>query len=730
MRCNAHSVIGVTQLPSIWNKSAFAADAGSWRTLATKSLFYFLSPYRRPLAAPARFESLIFAIGALLFIVIHCGIFIHYLSGRFEPVPVDDGYVHILKASQIEQCFFQDCPALQSLSEQVEAPSSDDQLAWLRYREQVRAFSSIFLLHSLLLDVVHDAGLSWPDAYNLLGVTSSLFVALSVAAILWAVVGPGPAGLALLFLSFVVFPGKEFYLAKPTTWALGTALFTWAAVIWWRERSWLWLILGSGIMVLLHPIGRIYAFVTLILLLLLAEQRWSWRAVCGMGAIFIVASAAFILPEFVDRPMLRFGTGPSDGVPGWQGVGLNALELAANFGLLIVTTGGLTVLLMPIAVATVPHDRQRILVLLVAVLTGLLVVSLLYYVPRYPGLLGRRLLVPWFLLLSGGFGVFLWQMLQGKLDQAHAARTGLLSKLAAVANMSPERLLSLMVAWTLGITVLVGSVRNVLQAEQIAHREDYQFAIEQVRQLASVDGAAESAVVYTAEEPMHFYLANGMYDRQAVFLPVVVGTPEAEAWLDGSIPIGWGVAWNPIDAMRFGWKGGVPLRHNTELKIERDNAALPSEIWLRLDGRSGNPSLSVEGSVAGIWQELAKISASDDPSHWQRIQLPERIAQLRLKLEEPMGLFHRQEVLLRGLRVSEDATLNWPWDEDITLDFDEFGSTKKTNLKARFASTNLFPLPCRGLKVIDDSGSTVLAQVTCLTEDDVGAGETKMGGKP
>jgi hypothetical protein len=80
--------------------------------------------------------------------------------------------------------------------------------------------------------------------------------------------------------------------------------------------------------------------------------------------------------------------------------------------------------------------------------------------------------------------------------------------------------------------------------------------------------------------------------------------------------------------------------------------------------------------------------------------------------------------------VSENAKLNWPWDEDITLVFDEFGSTKKTNLKARFATTELFPPPCRGSEVIDDSGSTVLARVTCLTDDRVGAGDTQTGGIP
>src|SRR5215207_5540547 len=166
-------------------------------------------------------ERILFTAGVLLFTAVQLAMAIVPNRSRTAPVETDDAYTYILKAAEMQDCFLQDCPALNDLRQQLTASSENQEISWLRYREYVRAFAVYHPLHSFLLASLHAAGLPWAACYNWIQVAGSLFVGLAVCYWLYRLFGAGPAGIALFFLAFTPFPGQGLHYIVPSNLALG-----------------------------------------------------------------------------------------------------------------------------------------------------------------------------------------------------------------------------------------------------------------------------------------------------------------------------------------------------------------------------------------------------------------------------------------------------------------------------------------------------------------------------
>ncbi len=78
----------------------------------------------------------VFLIGLLLYWSAQIGgIQLPTILQRSVPSEPDDAYSYILKSSQMQACFWQDCPAMEDLRRQLTAPSSDWNIAWERERQ-------------------------------------------------------------------------------------------------------------------------------------------------------------------------------------------------------------------------------------------------------------------------------------------------------------------------------------------------------------------------------------------------------------------------------------------------------------------------------------------------------------------------------------------------------------------------------------------------------------------
>ncbi len=62
---------------------------------------------------------------------------------------------------------------------------------------------------------------------------------------------------------------------------------------------------------------------------------------------------------------------------------------------------------------------------------------------------------------------------------------------------------------------------------------------------------------------------------------------------------------------------------------------------------------------------------------------------------------------LEGLRLGDDTSLHWPWDQGITIVYGSGSDAESVTLDA----ASLYPGVGRRVEVLDDSGDSVLARI-------------------
>lgn len=696
-----------------------------------------------PVPPPAAAEEGrgVFTAGLVLYLLLQLAVV--FIPIRLTPFPpyLEDAYSYIGKAVQMRRCFRQDCPALLDLRQQVETPAADADVNWQRAREYHRVLYLYHPLHSALLLGLHEIGLDWHRAINLLSIAGALAIAAGIAAFLHLLWGLAPAGIALALLAFAVFPGWHgIHWVVPSNFALGIGFLAWAAILRggrlarWAPPA---LILA---MLSMHSIGRIYAVATLLLQLALMDRRdraaWLSLAAGAAGLALYLA-----LPLLVSRPSFGFlpHTPPADwswwgGLWGnlagaWDAGGDWARRFGGGVGLLLLAGAGLAAL-----------DRARWpRVLACGVLFGgLAVASVGYVLPRYPAELFHRTWIPLAVLLAGAVGHAAWRWL-GTTRQARRLRlagAGPRWRDWLAGDFSRDRrriwhgFLGAVLIYTLAAN---GAIGLAALFDKTAHMSRWRHLAVDFGQPARVLArlAPGERVLYTHPRPLYVYLSHGGLDHGAVHYPAIEGQQEERQWLAADRNIRYAVSPDK------GYGGFLRLAPGGSLEVRSPVPRDWARALMLIDNSGGETGLELE--IDGRPPLALTIPAKF--KGWLALRAPgETRGQVLVLRRRGKGRL----LAVRGFRTDGTSRLDWPWESGLVFIHQnprerttrpagppaaaEYvdSSEEKPVREVSFRAQDLLPDACRSLGVLEDSGGMVAMEVAC---DSAGA-EPAAGGGP
>ncbi len=663
---------------------------------------------------------LVFFLGFVLYVSAQLGFNISVMAERTAPPEVDDAYGYMLKAVQMKECFFQGAPALNDLGRQISIPTSEHNVAWQQARQYHRLFAVYHPLHSVGMLALRSVGLSWEGAYSALTILGKTFLCLAAALWLYSIWGAGSTGVALGLLAFQTFPRQGLSYIAPTNLALGLAMATWALVLLWkgsRRADWA-LVIGVIAMTAMHPLGRIYAVIAVGLYLAISAWPWPRKTWLLCGVVIVLIAATFALPHVVSRPALATVHFPArEGWDYWQGMREN-LEVARAQARNWVNSYecGYPGFIFLLALGFILGSPARLLFAIGGLLTALLIVSVAYALPVYKGVMFLRNWIPMAIFLTGALGRlgYLWLAGAVSLWRRHSGGG---ADAAALANRVIPALRVIVFAvigvlfWRAALAHGTNSLARFRDKRErvIARHNNMNLDPAQPAMLLRRAQAGDS-VLYTHEVPFYFFLCHGANRLGAVYAPLVAGTSEEKAWIEENEAIRYLVSLTPVACARNPitrqGQGGLVLNPTKKLEIRSAAASPISSLFLHIENPGPEAALRItfrDGEKSN--HLLLQIPAGY--SGWMPVGARGHRAAADLLIERIDG---GAPIRLKGVRLDRESSLNWPWDEGVSLHLPpDKGIPEET---IHFDSAGLYPRLGRPLRVVDDSGSTVLAEVT------------------
>ncbi|MEJ2120517.1 MAG: hypothetical protein P8Z76_07350 [Alphaproteobacteria bacterium] len=675
-------------------------------------------------ASPA---VLLLAVGFGLYLFIQVGLILGPIIARPVPPGTTDAYVYIAKAEQLRVCFYQRCPALADLRVQLrQEPKLPGGIARQRALSHQRALLQYHLVHSGLLYALHSAGLSYEFALNSLSVAGAILVACAVAWLLIATFGPGPAGFALVLLAFAVYPGYHgLHWMVPSTIALGFGLLSWAAAV-ARPRG---VAVLLPLLVLLaawtHPMGRIYGAAALVIYAM--HVPWRQPRCWLVVALGVVAVASPVIAGLiVDRPTLGFrGLYEGNGWDLWTGVRKNLTAAWWAVRPWLNERGGAPLLaLAVVGVALAGLERRRSIYVLAAVVTGLLAVSLVHVLPRYPGEAFNRLFVPFAIIMTGLAVFAVWRSVALFVAPRDAVRpAGVASALRSMAGLSVRIVALALVAVAVVLSTL-GSIVNGSRASLGQARYMTAWGMmpldedQPTRILASLP--KDARIAYYDELSFFFYASRGGLAYGAVFAPALTGTAGEARYYGADRRVALSVR------ARDGFYGFFGLRTNRPVVIRTARPIDWSRVRLNLSVRGASPVLAVR-LIQDARTPPTVLRLAGAKTGWNSLGLPAgtkgRTLIITRRDTGPLAW-------IQGVQIAAGAKTAWPWDSGVTIMqwklptniapvIARLGRTgggttdAKTVATHRFRTASLTPPGCRHLGIVADLGATVASKIAC-----------------
>lgn len=636
-----------------------------------------------------------------------------------SPVEMDDAYTYMIKAAEMQSCFRQDCAALRDLRAQLTAPTEDAELAWHRYRGFSRLFIVYHPLHSALMVGLRSLGLTWEVAYHVLWVAGWVLISLGLAYWSAAIFGPGPAGIGLFLLAFSLFPLAGLHYVTPSTLSLGVAMFAWGIVAGKGPgRTWL-ILVCMATMMLLHPMGRIYAGITLAYVFLMDQGAFlkRLRPIQILGWVFIATS--FLLPLVIDRPLLSFSRDPNPaGWDLWQGLSNNIKDGVNVVRLWVYSYGGPAPVALAMGVGLVTLDRvhrHRVLRMLAPLLL-ILPVSLFQILPRYPAELFVRLWIPLAILLTGLLGQTLMVWIRSNFEWFCTAVACRRTKPTDGDGDPDRRWFSLVFT----VASLAAIYQFALPRFQTSFHEwqvmrdrfsDFDRLVFDVSQPATITQTDDPCgpVLYESEEMMHFFFMYGTLQCGAVFHPAVKNAVDSDIWLKASNGIKYVVAWNPIRMIRP-LDGGFVIESGEKLEIQSPVPLEISTISVLMEAIDGDAVVDIGVGAAGDSGEHHILNLpAGTPITWLPAEVSTTSRVIGLHLVPPSA-----SVLIMGIRTTPSDTLQWPWDKGISLTV--YGSSpavppKLVHFDVASSTLGLPHNPAAPARVVADEGHSILIRL-------------------
>ncbi len=255
-------------------------------------------------------RGLIFLAGWCVFFSQTLTITVNGLRESRNSVSADDHLGWMIKATELQDCPRGDCRYLKDIESQTSLKNVPHDIKFIRWREGhclVHVYTPLYsaLLWGFKSAISH----SWEQAYYDSDLLSTTTIALGIGAFLAVGFGLLPAGLALFFLG--TFGTSVHQWASPTPSRLASGLlFLFAALLMqFRGRGGKWLPVYVTTLCLLHPMGRLWSVVLIVL-----QTRQSGKKLFSPRASWI--SWAFIssLSMWVTHPAFKFPYLDSDWV--------------------------------------------------------------------------------------------------------------------------------------------------------------------------------------------------------------------------------------------------------------------------------------------------------------------------------------------------------------------------------------------------------------------------------
>ena len=596
-------------------------------------------------------------------------------------------------------------------SQELESPGNPGRFSSVAYN---RTFTVYAALYSGLLVGAHALGASWETAHDIISVLGTMFVGAAFALWLLALWGPGSAGIGLAILAFTAFSGQGVLYVVPSNLALAIGIMTWAAIVHSRNRPMGIVLLGTLAMLAMHPIGKAYAVVTLLWYVLIVEKPISKRTWLVVASGLFMIGFASGLPYLVERPqMLSLPSPLPDGWSVWRGIIGNlygATRVVAKW-LLLNQFYVIDASLICLGFLLSPSSQRRKIGITGGTLALLLLTSLFHSLPRYPAESFSRFWLPMAVLLTGAMGHAVWLGILSTWDQVRDLRSG---EGSAVPDQAPGNRLTtafllasalVLAQWALNHTVL-GSLLLREQLEVMSEIQDMELDPSQPA-LITAESPTCGNVLYMNMTLMHFFLSHGTLQCGATLDPFLGASPDSVRQ-----DLDFAVAWNPTLHValvnRAGYRrGAILLSDDSEIEYSvSGKLRTPNSCRLKLTNLGPRVDLRwiwISGEHS-IRDEPAVIPLEASWSGWRECPTPPEsdVGGFRLSARED-----GTDVLLRGIRLSEESSLNWPWEHRGSLDYRSPEGYTETQA-IRFEVSELTPFEANNAYVLSDSGSSVL----------------------
>jgi hypothetical protein len=665
----------------------------------------------------------VFYVGLATWLLVQLAFVSGPVWGRALPPEVDDSYSYMLKAAQMKGCFWQECAALADLRAQMAPPAHTRDILWNRARVQGMVYVVYHPLYSLVLLATRHLVGSWETALKLLWTLGVPLFGVAFGWWLRVLWGAGAAGIALGLLAFDVFGGQGLHYVVPSNLTLGVAVLVWARLTAQGGRAPASLLFGTLVLVLMHPVGRIYATMAAMLALLLAgvpRTLRGWLPFVGAGGL---VGGAFVLPLLVDRPEMRLPTYPLQTDQTWGEIAAATLRVASDTLLHWVNSLGMVLVVVALVAAGYrlagPVRRGRLLATTLVV-GGFLLLGFFYVIPQLPGELFVRLAIPFFVLLSGAVGQVAWSLITHML--------ALSEKQAQSVPLSPQWgrvVLAVLVVLLLFFPQKIAHGIREMQrvATFMTNRHAFRFDPRQPHLLATRYQPGEY-VLHQDEFLLLFWLVHGGLYQHTLYTPVLAEGYEGQRWLE-TRPVRFAVIWDPVELLAkeesllgrvVNHRGEILTAGLNGMRLENQHAP-PSERLRVFVTNAANDGNSEDAERAGIIEVVPFDARGEPVSHrlttaavppgwsgWIAIDLEEGAHLPTLQLR-----FLNAPMRVGGLVYGNDGR-QWPWAQRATL---TLVTTENETIPAVFdAATSLpHPLDTRPVTVLDDRGASVLLHV-------------------
>lgn len=667
------------------------------------------------------------------------------LWNRSMPPELDDSVTYILKTKQMQEGLFQVSPAVEDLRRQLHIPSDNPEVVRQRALAGSRIFPFYHPLFSIILIGLNQMGLDLMTAFKVVRSLGPLIFGLAFAYFLTSLFGAGVAGLALGLLAFKVFPDTGLHYVVPSNLAMAIAVIIWGRLLRRQGKAPWTMALGSLALVAMHPVGAIYALMSVALSFFLSEDKDRFRTYLPM--LFVVVTVALL---FIYSALTRNSFIPNLLImPGGNFSVVNMFKGAIISGLQVITDifrygGGLfgspPIFCGAVALGLITlSNNGRRSVLTILSINLFFLISVLFYLSTHPADVFLRLWIPLVVILFGLVGqaiVFAgrlsWSLLKnlkGKENQKNIDSWQLLW---------PFVLVALLTGYIIEMSVKGGEI-IFATAKYMQISQPLELSTKQPQLLLTL-AQPRDKVLYNSIIIMPYYLIHGASTLGAIYYhPAFQRTNIQSTWL--SLPeLRFAVTYNPlvfhpsfVGVDEPDWWLGIPDFNFSPLSTRRKYGPLardgqlaaadfswievevkvsdfPKLLKIKINNPGGASTIDlIPVSASRTLLSLYKISAAVPArwSGWVTLDLTATREVKRFRILLPPGSPCYQ---LSGMIFGEDR-LRWPWSQKASLTLMPREGPSEITVSFDPAESLPAPLNRRAVSVLDDQGSSVLLQI-------------------